>query len=72
MTEGQIIVDVEVTTIPLVSVMRKVTKEGAGETVGMAVTLLRFEVPKRGTYVLVASPEKTTSPADAGIEVLKA
>jgi hypothetical protein len=70
--EGRTTVDVEVTTTPWVSVMMNVTNEGAGDTVGSAVTLFRCEVPNTGRYVLVARPEETICPTVAGTEVLKA
>ena len=47
----------------------KVISVGKGDIVGKAVVLNPFE-PRRGLYVLVASPDDTMPPTGAGIEEL--
>ena len=69
-TEGVAAVDTDVTTWPS-DVMRNVTSVGTSDSVWIAVAF-GWRVFRAGEYVLVARPEDTISPIDAGTEVLKA
>lgn len=58
-----------VETCPEGSVTTLVKIEGSGEMVGIAEALKVVCVPKMALYVLVARPDVTIAPTEAGMEV---